>query len=177
MLAGCEGEGGRGGGVGEGEADEGGVWDLGDGGRRWLLGGVVAVEDEEEVHRCRFEDVDTEVDDVEVEEREDGEGEGDVEGVEDAVGVVADVGEDRGADEHEAGDGSDAELHVGVSDPFGQEAHLQVEIQVECGVGGEECGEDVAEGAVVGVEFFVGEACEVLDGVVGGFGGEKVVKG
>jgi hypothetical protein len=30
---------------------------------------------------------------------------------------------------------------------------------------------------VVGVQFFVGEVREVLDGVVGGFGGEEVVEG
>lgn len=41
---------------------------------------------------------------------------------------------------------------------------------------GEENEEDTAEGAVVGVEFFVGEAGEERDGGVGRFESEQVVE-
>ncbi|KAL8979161.1 MAG: hypothetical protein Q9177_006214, partial [Variospora cf. flavescens] len=110
--------------------------------------------------------------DVEVEDGEEGDGERDVDGEEEEVVLPADSGEGGGAENEEAGAGKEAEDHIGVADAFEEEGFLDV----KGGVEGEENEEDTAEGAVVGVEFFVGEAGEERDGGVGGFKSEQVVE-
>ncbi|KAI4176201.1 MAG: hypothetical protein LQ348_006047, partial [Seirophora lacunosa] len=144
----------------------------------WGFGlGDVALEDEEGVDEGGFEDVRAQVGDVEVEGGQEGNGEGDVKDEEEEVVFPPDPGEGGGAEDEEAGDGQEAEDHVGVADAFEEEGFLDVEVQVEGGVEGEEEEQDAAEGAVVGVEFLVREAGKERDGGVGRFDGEQVVEG
>ena len=67
--------------------------------------GDVALEDEVDIDGSGFEDVYADVRDVEVQDWEDGEGEENVEGEKEAIGVSANSGEGGGEEEEEGDDG------------------------------------------------------------------------
>lgn len=119
--------------------------------------GVVSLEDQDEIDKSGFEDVDAEVGDVEVENWEDREGYGHVDDEEEEVVLPPNPGESCRAEDEEAGDGEETEDHVAVLNSLDEEGFLDEEVQVEGSVQGEEQEHDSAEGTMVGVEFFVGE--------------------
>lgn len=162
---------------GEGDGDgEEVVAELGEFCVGGFLDGGVALDDEDEVDSCGFNDVGSQMGDVEVEDGEDEDGGGDVDEEEEEIILWADPGESGGAEGQEGGDGEETEDDVGVADAFGEEGFLDEEVEVEGGVEGEEDEDDAAQGAVVGVEFFVGETGEVGDWGPGRFESEHVVK-
>lgn len=100
-----------------------------------------------------------------------------MERVEDAVRVVPDERNCRGANYREAGDSCEAELDVDIFGSFSEDAHLDKEVEIEGSMAGEKDYEDIAENPMVGVELLMREFGEVLNGVVLWFRGEKVVEG
>ena len=71
------------------------------------------------------------------------------------------TGKGCGANCEETRYGEETENDIAVLDAFKEEGLLDVEVEVEGGVEGEENEDYPAEGTVVGVEFFVGETCDV----------------
>lgn len=99
----------------DGDVEEVGVRNAVYGGWKGGLGDV-ALEDEECVDGDGFEDIDTEVGDMEVEDGEQEDREGHVGIEEDAVGKVANFGEGGGEEDRCAGYGGEAEDDVPISD-------------------------------------------------------------
>lgn len=92
------------------------------------LDGGVALGDEDEVDDCGFNDVGSQMGDVEVEDGEDEDGGGDVDEEEEEVILLADPGESGGAEGQEGGDGEETEDDVRVADAFGEEGFLDEEV-------------------------------------------------
>ena len=81
---------------------------------------------------------------------------------EEAVGPGADDGECGGVDQKGGTDGCQAEYYVDVLNAFDEKRVLDIEVQVERGMDGHESCDNTAEEAVVRVQFFMGEAGEIL---------------
>lgn len=107
-------------------------------------GRKVALKDQHNVDGGRFEDVNTQMRDMEIEDRKKHDGEEHMADEENAVGVVAHFREGGGTKDKEGGDSREAENNIAVTDAFGEQALLNVKIQIERSVQGEKGDEDPA---------------------------------
>lgn len=90
-------------------------------------------------------------------------GEDNMEDKKDAVRIITNFREGGSAQDEQSSYGEESENYIAVSDSFRQKGRLNIEIQVQEGVHGEEGDENSAEEPVVWVQFFVGHTGEVLD--------------
>ena len=102
------------------------------------------MKDQHDVDGGRFEDVDTEMRDMEIEDRKKHDGEEHVADEENAVGVIAHFRKGGGPKDEEGGDSREAKNNVAVTDAFGEQSLLNVKIQIERSVQGEKGDEDSA---------------------------------
>ena len=72
-------------------------------------------------------------------------------------------GKSSGANEHESGDGHCPKYNVPIPNPLEEEVHLDVKVQVHCCMDGEERDEYSSKKPMVGVEFLMGHASQILN--------------
>lgn len=107
--------------------------------------GICSLEHEEEVDGGGFENVNTNMRDVEIECGEDIHGEKDVEGNKETVRIGANLGKGARADNQERGDCKEAEDDIAVLNSFGKKRHLDEKIQIHCCVNEDESDDDAAK--------------------------------